>query len=181
MTSFPIIPIVFCCMDYSSSLSSDVLCAPKPTLIQCQLPIQHPKPWPVWWWYLQGSVMAWQAINWPWCQKSSIIWRCGSASLWLSNATFSTLNSLSIVQRIWSGGFHMLMRDFSGEFLDNRFGSLWSLGQRCLGSFITSQKTLFLVDSEHLEEVRTKLTEHQLKENSDILIASCKFPTQNWL
>ena len=30
---------------------------------------------------------------------------------------------------------------------------------------------MFLVDSEHLEEVRTKLTDQQLKENSDILIA----------
>ena len=55
------------------------------------------------------------------------------------------------------------------QWINSTFGL--SMTWPWLRSFISSQKTLFLVDSEHLEEVRTKLTEQQLKENSDILIA----------
>ena len=120
-------------MDYSSSLSSDVLCAPKTHPHTVSITNSTPKTMapPMMVPPRQCGGLAGHKSTLM--SKSSIIWRCWSASLWLNNSTFSTLNSLSIVQRIWSGGFHMLMRAFSGEFLDNRFGSLWSLGQRCLG------------------------------------------------
>ena len=55
------------------------------------------------------------------------------------------------------------------QWINSTFGL--SMTWPWLRSFITSQKMLCLVDSEHLEEVRTKLTNQQLKENLDILIA----------